>query len=173
MTVRRATSSDSAAIAKVHVDTWRSTYHGIVSEEVLEDLSYDDRHRMWENTLTEHAADNHLYVVEDENGEVVGFVATGMAREAGTSTLGEIYAIYLLKEHQGKGMGKLLFLKAAERLSKEGYESMMLWVLADNPTRGFYEAMGGILGDAKDIDIGGDMLHEVAYRWEKLESLAG
>ena len=166
-------SSDSAAIAKVHVDTWRSTYHGIVSEEVLEDLSYDDRQRMWENILTEHAADNHLYVVEDENGEVVGFVATGMEREEGTSTLGEIYAIYLLKEHQGKGMGKLLFLKAAERLSKEGYVSMMLWVLADNPTRGFYEAMGGTLGDAKDIEIGGDPLQEVAYRWEKLESLAG
>jgi hypothetical protein len=42
----------------------------------------------------------------------------------------------------------------------------MLWVLADNPTRGFYEALGGRLLGEQPIQIGNDSLAEVAYGWE-------
>jgi hypothetical protein len=47
----------------------------------------------------------------------------------------------------------------------------MLWVLADNPTRGFYEAMGGVASRQKDIEIGGNTLVEVAYEWEDITDL--
>jgi ribosomal protein S18 acetylase RimI-like enzyme len=85
--------------------------------------------------------------------------------------VGEIYAIYLLEQHQGKGWGKKLFAEAAKRLKSEGYASMMLWVLADNPTRGFYEAMGGAATKQKKIEIGSDTLLEVAYEWERIDDL--
>ena len=98
-------------------------------------------------------------------------MACGREREQKGTYEGEIYAIYLLAEHQGKGWGKRLFQEAAERLVAEGMHSMMLWVLAENPTRGFYEALGGAALDAKDIEIGGATLVEVAYGWDSLEAI--
>lgn len=47
----------------------------------------------------------------------------------------------------------------------------MLWALADNPTRGFYEAMGGTVAREKEIEIGGDKLLEVAYVWKRIDDL--
>ena len=35
----------------VHVDTWRSTYSGIVPDEVLTDLSYEKRENAWQNVF--------------------------------------------------------------------------------------------------------------------------
>ena len=138
---------------------------------VLDGLSYDDRQAMWSAALTTRHPDNHMYVVEGEAGQVVGFAAAGLEREERTGKVGEIYAIYLLEEHQGKGMGKQLFSETAKRLKREGYQSMMLWVLADNPTRGFYEGMGGSASKQKQIDMGGEMLVEVEYEWERIDAL--
>lgn len=43
MHIRRATETDAAAIARVQVDSWRSTYKGIVPEQHLISLSYKER----------------------------------------------------------------------------------------------------------------------------------
>lgn len=43
MIVREATNIDVPAIAKVQVDSWRTTYKGILSEDVLKNLSYEKR----------------------------------------------------------------------------------------------------------------------------------
>lgn len=171
MIVREATPTDSAEIAKVHVDTWRSTYRGIVSDEVLDGLSYERRQQMWDSVLTTHSTGNHIYVVESDAGNIAGFVSAGLEREERNSEVGEVYELYLLKEYQGRGWGRLLLRKAAERFSQEGHQSLMLWALADNPTRGFYEAMGGTVAREKEIEIGGDKLLEVAYVWKRIDDL--
>jgi hypothetical protein len=41
MVIREAELSDAAAIARVHVDTWRSTYRGVIANDYLERLSYE------------------------------------------------------------------------------------------------------------------------------------
>jgi diphthamide synthase (EF-2-diphthine--ammonia ligase) len=46
----------------------------------------------------------------------------------------------------------------------------MLWVLEANPTRAFYERMGGRLLDAQQISHGAV---EVAYGWSQIERLCG
>ena len=168
MKVREALLSDVSSIARVHVDTWRSTYQGILSAEFLGSLSYEQRQRMWEGALSEHGERNFTYVVEDESGKVVGFVAFRRGREQMGNYDGEIYAIYLLEEHQGKGWGKRLFQTAAERLAAEDMNSMMLWVLVENQATEFYEALGGEAFDQKNIEIGGATFVEVAYGWDSL-----
>jgi ribosomal protein S18 acetylase RimI-like enzyme len=167
MRIREASAADSPAIAKVHVASWRSTYRGIISDEVLAGLSYPDRERMWQDSLTTHRSSNFIYVVEADDGPIVGFVAAGKERTGRADFPGEIYAIYLLKDYHGRGWGRQLFLAAAERLGLEGFTGLMLWVLADNPTRGFYETLGGRLLGEQQIQIGSDSLAEVAYGWEK------
>ncbi len=39
--LREANVLDAAAIAKVHVDSWRTTYAGVVPEDFLAQLSYE------------------------------------------------------------------------------------------------------------------------------------
>ncbi len=51
--------------------------------------------------------------------------------------------------------------------------SMKVWVLADNPFRAFYEALGGKYVSEKEIVIGGAPLIEVAYGWNELNVLLG
>lgn len=171
MIIREATPEDAEGIATVHVDTWQTTYRGIISDKVVYNLSYKDRQQMWDDALTTYGSKNYIYVAEAANGGIVGFVAAGQEREGSPGGFGEIYAIYLLAEHQGKGWGRQLFLAAVERLTQEGYPSLMLWVLADNPTRGFYEALGGTAAREQAIEIGGETLLEIAYEWKQIEDL--
>jgi hypothetical protein len=48
---------------------------------------------------------------------------------------------------------------------------MLVWVLADNPARGFYERLGGRYLRQKPIEIGGIDLFEAAYGWDDIRVL--
>ena len=65
MFIRKANIEDAMGIAKVHVDSWRTTYKGIVPEVFLENLSYDEREQNWKQGTTV----NNVYIAEDENGQ--------------------------------------------------------------------------------------------------------
>jgi hypothetical protein len=60
----------------------------------------------------------------------------------------------------------------AQGLAAKGRHSMLAWVLAENPSRPFYEAMGGKLLGTQEIEIGGATLEEVAYGWDGAQKLA-
>ena len=81
MLIRQAKPDDSAAIAKVHVESWRTTYPGIVSDAVLDGLSIADRQRLWDDTLTSHRDANHILIVEGDDGTIVGFASAGRERK--------------------------------------------------------------------------------------------
>lgn len=55
MEIRKAILADAASIAKVQVDSWRTTYQGIVSEEFLSAMSYEDREQKWKNSISDQA----------------------------------------------------------------------------------------------------------------------
>ena len=45
--IRRAVLSDSADIARVHIDSRKTAYRGIVADEDPDNLSYEERERWW------------------------------------------------------------------------------------------------------------------------------
>jgi ribosomal protein S18 acetylase RimI-like enzyme len=165
---RRAVVADAAGIALVHVDTWRSTYRGIVPDEHLLNLSYERSQRMWEKILSDPRGT--MIVAEDVPGHVVGFANCGPARD-NRDFDGELYAIYVLQSMQGRGVGKTLVLSAAEDLRARGFVSMLVWVLDQNPFKRFYERLGGEQVGSKDIVVGGKTLKELGYGWRSLDSL--
>lgn len=166
MIVREATHNDIPAIAKVHVDTWQTTYRGIVPDEHLANLSYERQANGWYDILN-HAPENgyFTYVAEDESGEIVGFASGGEERTGDPIYKGELMAIYILKNQQGKGTGCCLVQAVAKKLHLLGINSMLVWVLVDNPACQFYAALGGNPVHEKEIEIGGKPLIEVAYGW--------
>jgi GNAT superfamily N-acetyltransferase len=104
-----------------------------------------------------------LFVAEDL-GQITGFVNAGPGRNAPGDFDSEIYAIYLLRAHQGRGTGAALFREAVQWLAEEGFQDMFLWVLAENPTRRFYQRMGGVELGSKTTELGKPLL-EVSYGW--------
>lgn len=166
MIVREASSDDAPAIARVHLYTWRTTYRGIVPKSVLTNLSYDSRKNSWVQILSNATKKNHfVYVAEDEAGQIVAFADGGPERTGDPIYKGELYAIYILTDYQLKGIGRRLTLAVAENLAVIGIHSMLVWVLEDNPSFRFYEALGGQKVYEKRIQIGRVMLNEVAYGW--------
>ena len=167
--IRPATIEDIPAIARVHVDAWWTTYRGIVPDEYLASLSHEGRERMWRAVLGEFRDRHVAYVADHPKFGVVGF-----ALASGTSDpefKGEVLALYVLAAHQRGGIGRRLLAAVVRELVERGMASLMLWVLRDNPSRGFYEALGGRVVREKTEEIGGAVLVEVAYGWDDAGAL--
>lgn len=173
MHIRMAQVADAPAIATVHVDSWRSTYRGLVPDDSLASLSYAQRDQFWRTILSEPAPASFVYVAEDERGTIVGFASGGRERSGDPTYTGELYAIYLLAAYQGQGIGRRLMIAVVTRLIEAGLPSLLLWVLADNPARRFYEALGGQLVYEKTVTIGGAQLREVGYGWREARVIIG
>jgi GNAT superfamily N-acetyltransferase len=172
MLIRSADISDANAIAKVHVDSWRSTYAGILPDRYLASLSYVKRAQFWARILSKPNAREFIYVVEDIAGEVIGFASAGPERSGSTTYRGELYAIYLLERFQRQGIGRSLIVEVAKKLLEQDISSMLVLVLAENPSQVFYETLGGELLFVKQIWFANKQVVEVAYGWPHLHKLA-
>lgn len=168
MQIRPAALADAEQIARFHVESWQQTYHGLMPAEFLDNLSIQQRFDTWTRMLGELAENNFVFVLENEQGQTAGLVASGSEREARPGYAGEIYAIYVAHELHGQGWGRQLFERAIQDLKQRGFASMMLWVLKENPSRGFYERLGGEVIGEKEVEIGGAKIVEVAYGWAKI-----
>lgn len=172
MIIRRARIEDSKAIARVHVDSWRSTYAGMLPEQTLLNLSATKHEaRWWQQVLGRVHRRHYVYVAEDEADGVVGFISGGTSRDRELDAQGEVYALYLLDSHHGRGVGKALFFKLAQKLGAECGKSLTVWVLANNPSRFFYEAIGGKRIALRTEVLGDADVQEIAYGWDDIDTL--
>jgi L-amino acid N-acyltransferase YncA len=168
MSVRKANVRDASAIAHVHVQSWQTTYAGIVPDEYLASLNEVERVPVWREWLSR---DIQVFVVEME-GEVVGFGSAGPIREPLQDYDAELFAIYVLKHAQKRGIGTALLGSLAASLRAKGLNGMVAWVLEGNPSVRFYEKSGALRISSKEIEIGGVMLPELAFGWPHLETIS-
>lgn len=173
VSIRQATLDDVSAIAHIVVDSWRTTYAGIVPDSYLANLSYEARENQFRHILSSTEIRSIVYVAVDDPGKVIGFANGGQSLENNPDYTAQLYTIYLPKDQQGAGVGGLLIRAVAKWLLETGYDSMLVWVLKDNPARGFYEHLGGQYITEKGIEIGGVTLPEIAYGWPDLRTLLG
>lgn len=160
--IRKASLADCPAIAQVQVEGWRTTYRGVVAEEYLENLSVTERTQKWVENVQVSLV---TLVAENSDGQVVGFADGGAERTGRTDFRRELYAIYLLKNFRGNGLGRHLVRSVFDVLCAAGYESFLIWVLAENPYRRFYESLGGVVVAETKVQIGRQTLLEIAYGW--------
>ena len=166
MSIRRATPDDAAALARVHIDSWRSAYRGLVPDSHLEGLDYERRAQRFRESLAQNAEETYL---AEQDGEVLGFLTLGGCRDTDVDqkTTGEIWGIYLAPGHWRKGIGTVLCRYGERILGARGYRSAILWVFAGNEqARRFYEAMGYRADGATKMLTPGAPLEAVRYRRE-------
>jgi L-amino acid N-acyltransferase YncA len=170
ITIRDARVEDAPALARVHVDTWRTTYDGIVADDYLAGLSYEKCEDGWAKQLAGEAREGSVLVADHSEKGIVGFASAGKERGDRPAFDAEVYAIYILDSFQHQGLGAQLLRAMAERLASQGLNSMLVWVLAANPSRAFYKSLAGVRVAEKEIEIGGRSHMEVAYGWDAIHT---
>lgn len=165
MEIRLARPEDALGIAKVQVESWKTTYQGIVPTSYLESLDVKKRQKIWQQA----ASNQPMYVAEIDN-QIVSFAIGGENRDKDTypDYDGELYAIYSYQHVHGQGVGRLLFEAVVTNLVDRGYEKMIVAVLTDNPTVGFYKHLGGHLVGKETISIDGVELPESFYGYDNI-----
>ena len=164
MNIRRAECRDAVVLAKVHIDSWRSAYRGLVPDSHLDSLDYDRRAQCFCEALA--AGVEETYVAEDDQG-VLGFLTLGACRDPDLAgePVGEIWGIYLAPRHWRKGIGRLLCRRSEEMLASRHYAQVILWVFEGNhAARQFYEAMGFATDGASKVLSPGAPLKALRYR---------
>ena len=165
--VRDAEPEDAEAILHVRTRTWQIAYAHIFPPEKLEAMLAERWTKWWRGVIADPAPRSHTLVVDDAGG-VVGFAWLGSMRDEPEERgrVGELFAIYVLPEASGRGIGQALMPEVLNRLRSEGIAEAILWVLEDNPrTRLFYELTGWRADDgSKEEEILATRVREVRYR---------
>lgn len=168
MKIRKAVPGDAKGVAKVHVDSWKTTYKNIIPNEYLTQMTYESREPKWKDIISKQA----VYVAENNDGDIIGFSNGGKERTGNYPTYkGEIYAIYILEAFQRKGLGKLLLEPIIKDLMQEEIFSMTVLVLEENSSRLFYESLGAKKIDTVELDILGKKLNEFVYGWTDIRRI--
>nr|WP_252263676.1 GNAT family N-acetyltransferase [Paracidobacterium acidisoli] len=167
--IRRAEAADAASIACVHVESWKSTYAGIVPADFLASLRVEERTEAWREWI---GHGNPFILIAEDNSGIFGFAGGGKLRGEIAGYDAELYALYLLPQHQRRGAGTRLVRALAKELKGQNFQSLAVWVLERNPSREFYARLGGIPIARQSIDIGGESFEEIAFGWPRLSDLA-
>ena len=164
--IRRGVIEDAAEASRLHAETWRASYRGLVPDDLLDQLSPTRWEHGWRRGFASMDPTRVVHVAEVD-GRIVGFVGGGRSRSGGPPGYpGEVYALYVHPRRQGQGIGRALLNAVAAGLSERGLVPIVIWTLFDNPrSRGFYEARGGVVIAEKSEPFDGYLLHEVGYGW--------
>jgi ribosomal protein S18 acetylase RimI-like enzyme len=171
LVVRAAAVGDASEISRVHRDSWRTTYAGILPLDVIAAQAGRTSEAAWRRRLIDAPSWEVTWLAE-LGGRIVGIASCGDARHQLEGIEAEIYALYVLQDHQRRGAGRALVRACARHFVRQGQFGFYLWVLKANRARLFYEAMGGVEMAEKVERVG--RLHsfaQVAYGWHDLTAL--
>lgn len=159
ITIEKAKVEDALQIALVNVYTWKTQYQGLIPEDVIDYRIENVEHSA--SKIEARISEDGQYFVAKKNNTVIGFCRYG---KSPSEDYGQIFALYLLKPFNKKGIGKLLFEAAKEELRKMGFNRFRVECLKGNPTLNFYIHMGGkVTGDFENEIAGCKMKEDILF----------
>ena len=160
--VRPATPADAPGIARVHVASFRDTYHGLMPQPFLDDFTIERRTQAFQRLLADPQSTVWVACRDDT---IRGFVSTSTTDDL-PPDVGEIKAIYVEPSAVGTGVGRALMATAMDALRAAGSREIILWVHPHNPVaRTFYEKAGlHHDGGTMSVELGGASIPHVRYR---------
>ena len=121
--------SDIFNASKMMADSCRQVYIGIMNDEYLSSISNNQYVALLETGLKENTIDCLLAVIEDE---IVGISVTRKSKIKQYMDDAEMYALYLLPNYIGKGIGSKLYVVTESLLKQQGHKYCSLIVLTQN-----------------------------------------
>ena len=150
--IRGAREDDGEAFARLHERCWRVSYAGIADPSWVVDRPFSERVAEW----TAHAGGAGLPMwaaTVGHGADVIGLVVAGQSRDEGAGErTGEIAALYVDPDWQGRGAGTALLERAVFELRVAFFHRATLWTLEESPrSRAFYEKHGWELDGARRV----------------------
>ena len=162
--IRDAERSEFPALAALQIRSWQNVYRGIMPDAYLDHEIEQDMHTRWASL--QPSGDDLVLVAE--RGEISGFITIWCKPDPFIDNL------HVDPGQRSGGIGQRLMQATAHRLRRNGYDSMSLYVAAQNErAAAFYRRLGGRFGvvERKHQQYGGDV-DAIEVIWDDLSSLA-
>ena len=158
--IRSATPADAEQIGAVMRASWLAAYDGIIPPGIIDRVTAPDRGarvrqsfrtRPWQRTIVAVAHDPapaapHVvgYAFFGPEQDVLGTRWPHPLSPAGRELrVAELYALYVHPAWWSTGTGRALMDRMLARVTRDGFPSAVVWVLADNArARRFYQRAG-------------------------------
>jgi ribosomal protein S18 acetylase RimI-like enzyme len=152
-TLRHATVDDAAGIANVQVSTWRDAYATIIDSEFLKNFSVEEATR---TQIERIETDGAYRLVATIEGQVVGYAVSNVKKDDPFANDWFMFALYVLPECQGLGIGKALMSSIIAKGRKRGFSRLVFGVFSDNePSKEFYRRQGAQFLERLNFEVGG------------------
>lgn len=133
--VRPAVPADATAVARVHTLGWQHGYAALLPDDYLAGLDLAASERRWQGQLADTDRGTAEFVAEDADGTVLGVIIVGASTDPDASadgSPGHVYALYVLSNRWGAGIGHSLHQQGIRTLAEAGHTEATLWVLEGN-----------------------------------------
>ena len=174
--IEKATLGDLIELCRVYAESWKAHYVGLLPQDFLDSLNEVSAQSFFSDYLTKASENPSQFLVlkaSDSQKEVVGFLVGGVDRFAqlgGGPDVGEIISFYTSPEMQRRHLGTQLFNVAKTWYLENHFSRLRTWVLHTNPSRMFYEKLGGKLtAHTKTQVVGGQTCFDLCYEWKPLK----
>lgn len=141
LTIRTATREDRHTRWQITHEAWKVAYAHIYTPQEIEDV-FDDllfQRQSWGRNRGELLG----HLVAERDGRVIGFVGMALCMHGrGQPQHGEITALYVLPDEQGRGAGRLLWQSGLEALRARDCTAAWVWTLQRASAVDFYRRMG-------------------------------
>ena len=147
--IRRAVAADAATVGRIHVESWKVAYRGIMPDDVIARTNLAYRTAFWAERIADR--DWPVFLLEAQ-GEAVAFCQMIPTKDPDDdpARVGHITSLHVLPHLRGKGCGRQLIQHVFAEFRTRGFATVTLWVLEDNwNARRFYEKCGFELDGGK------------------------
>jgi GNAT superfamily N-acetyltransferase len=181
VTLRDAIDADCAAIARLHAESWRSAYRGILSDEYLDSRAHSDRAALWQSRFSERASKPFFVILAEIGSQLAGFACVFPNED-------QVYGAFVDNLHvtpqlTRQGIGRRLLNAVGLRLiadqshakqphtdqahSSHGHAGIYLWAIEQNlNARRFYSRVGAVeVGSEAFAMPDGRTVREVRCCW--------
>lgn len=138
-------------MARVHVESWRETYRGQMSDAMLDDPDLiTRREKFWTAALTDLRYAANQAAVAERDSLLIGIAMAGPSLEPAVDWSAQLYLLYTYAAVHGLGAGSALLDTVIEPTAIAG-----LWVADPNPRAQAFYRKHGFLPDGTDrVDDG-------------------
>ena len=137
--IRPATTKDAKAIATINVLGWKTTYCGLIPDDVLDKLSVTKKRI---ENFTNAISNCPIFLLAENETGIIGYLNGGKPRTNEFPYPYEIYGFYIHPDFQRKGIGTALINAFKEKINGRSFCVCLL--KGNEKALNFYQKMGGI-----------------------------
>jgi ribosomal protein S18 acetylase RimI-like enzyme len=170
-TIRPGTPSDVDDIARIHVRGWRREHRDLLPDSVRKGFRRPDSARIWMRLIAGGDSGPYVLVAEHPGDGIIGFIAAGPERSENPDFDGEVYSLYIDRQHQRSGVGRTLLQYVAQIMSENAQNGLLVWSSTESPSNEFFRRLGGQEIATRLRRIDGVEIEETAFGWPDLRVL--